>query len=130
MTFLPQTHCLSFTPAGMFNPHNYFCTFPLIVLPVLLVCMTLWLLDHLPPFFFLFCCLFCPRNKSFLHYFLLYLLYWPFTPLPCQSLCEFYAKHCARIEALRLQLQEEQRGRQVEHTATAGLGLYCSRSIL
>ncbi|XP_056902864.1 intersectin-1 isoform X2 [Takifugu flavidus] len=29
-----------------------------------------------------------------------------------KSLCEFYAKHCARIEALRLQLQEEQRGRQ------------------
>ncbi|XP_029030699.1 intersectin-1 isoform X2 [Betta splendens] len=27
-------------------------------------------------------------------------------------LCEFYANHCARIEALRRQLQEEQRGRQ------------------
>ncbi|XP_047458161.1 intersectin-1 isoform X5 [Mugil cephalus] len=29
-----------------------------------------------------------------------------------KSLCEFYANHCARIEALRRQLQEEQRGRQ------------------
>lgn len=51
-------------------------------------------------------------------------------PCPCQSLCEFYANHCARIEALRRQLQEEQRGRQVEHTATAGLGWYCSWDIL
>ncbi|XP_035760656.1 intersectin-1 [Neolamprologus brichardi] len=42
-----------------------------------------------------------------------------------KSLCEFYANHCARIDALRRQLQEEQRGRQVEHTATAGLGWYC-----
>ncbi|XP_037638975.1 intersectin-1 isoform X1 [Sebastes umbrosus] len=29
-----------------------------------------------------------------------------------KSLCEFYANHCARIEALRRQLQEEQTGRQ------------------
>ncbi|XP_054653972.1 intersectin-1 isoform X5 [Dunckerocampus dactyliophorus] len=29
-----------------------------------------------------------------------------------KSLCEFYASHCARIEALRRQLEEEQRGRQ------------------
>ncbi|XP_012775161.1 intersectin-1 isoform X3 [Maylandia zebra] len=29
-----------------------------------------------------------------------------------KSLCEFYANHCARIDALRRQLQEEQRGRQ------------------
>ncbi|XP_031730606.1 intersectin-1 isoform X1 [Anarrhichthys ocellatus] len=29
-----------------------------------------------------------------------------------KSLCEFYANHCARIEALRRQLQDEQRGRQ------------------
>ncbi|KAM9847663.1 intersectin-1 [Aulostomus maculatus] len=29
-----------------------------------------------------------------------------------KSLCEFYASHCARIEALRRQLQEEQTGRQ------------------
>nr|XP_046257195.1 intersectin-1 isoform X3 [Scatophagus argus] len=31
-----------------------------------------------------------------------------------KSLCEFYANHCARIEALRRQLQEEQRGRQCQ----------------
>lgn len=132
MTSLPQIHCcpLSLIPAGMFNPHNYFCTFPLIVLPVLLVCMTLWFLDHLPSFSSYFVVCFIHEIKPFLHYFLLYLLYWPFTPLPCQSLCEFYAKHCARIEALRLQLQEEQRGRQVEHTATAGVRLFCSRPIL
>ncbi|XP_075336940.1 intersectin-1 isoform X2 [Odontesthes bonariensis] len=29
-----------------------------------------------------------------------------------KSLCEFYANHCARIEALRRQLEEEERGRQ------------------
>ncbi|XP_034056150.1 LOW QUALITY PROTEIN: intersectin-1-like [Gymnodraco acuticeps] len=29
-----------------------------------------------------------------------------------KSLCEFYANHCSRIEALRRQLQDEQRGRQ------------------
>ncbi|KAM9726715.1 LOW QUALITY PROTEIN: intersectin-1 [Menidia menidia] len=29
-----------------------------------------------------------------------------------KSLCEFYANHCARIEALRRQLQEEERGRK------------------
>lgn len=115
---------VSFTPAGMFNPHIT-SVHPLLIvpLPLLYDLAASW-----PPaiIFFLFCCLFYPRNKPFLHYFLLYLQYWPFTPLPCQSLCEFYAKHCARIEALRLQLQEEQRGRQVEHTATAGLGSYCS----
>ncbi len=77
--------------------------------------------------------LFNPHNKPFLLYFLL-LLFISYTglllPCPCQSLCEFYANHCARIEALRRQLQEEQRGRQVEHTATAGLGWYCSWDIL
>ncbi|MED6247744.1 Intersectin 1 (SH3 domain protein) [Ataeniobius toweri] len=42
------------------------------------------------------------------------------TQLKC--LCEFYANHCARIEALRRQLHREEKGRQVEHTATAGMG--------
>lgn len=78
--------------------------------------------------------LFNPHNEPFLLYLLLlfiYLPHWPFCSLAlCQSLCEFYANHCARIEALRRQLQEEQRGRQVEHTATAGPGWYCSWDIL
>lgn len=44
--------------------------------------------------FFLFCSLFCPHNYPFPHYCLLYLLHWPFTPLPvsvwvlCQALCQ------------------------------------------
>lgn len=50
----------------------------------------------------------------------------PLLPCPCQSLCEFYANHCARIEALQRKLQDRQRARQVEHTATAGLRWNCS----
>lgn len=75
--------------------------------------------------------LFYSHNKPLLLYFLL-LLFTSHTGflLPCQSLCEFYANHCARIEALRRQLEEEEKGRQVEHTAAAGMGWYCSWVIL
>lgn len=102
--------------------------------PLLVFASCFFTLFFLAFIFFLLYHLFNPHNEPFLLYLLLlfiYLPHWPFCSLAlCQSLCEFYANHCARIEALRRQLQEEQRGRQVEHTATAGPGWYCSWDIL
>lgn len=128
---------LSFTPTGTLCLQCSFCLClystrcppPVCFLPAPSPCIS-WPHAFI---FFLFCSLFGPHNKPFLLYFLLLYLSPTLAFLlrcPFQSLCEFYANHCARIEALRRQLQEEQRGRQVEHTATAGLGWYCSWEIL
>lgn len=101
------------------------CSLPALLHPVFL--------DLLPSFssYYILCLIHIINPSFYIFYSFLFISYTGhLLPCPCQSLCEFYANHCARIEALRRQLQEEQRGRQVEHTATAGLGWYCSWDIL
>lgn len=138
-----SSHCCVFsvllTPLGLFLSNAPLCFFILLLLAVLLLHVsfptsstcTSW--PSFSPCYIL--CLIHIINPSFLYFLLLFLfLFISHTglllPCQCQSLCEFYANHCARIEALRRQLQEEQRGRQVEHTATAGLGWYCSWDVI
>ena len=127
---LLSSHRSSSSVRGRFVSNAPSRLFLLAVLPLCVSSLLLRpvFLDLMPSY-----SLFNPHNKPFLLYFLL-LYFISYTglllPCPCQSLCEFYANHCARIEALRRQLQDEQRGRQVEHTATAGLGWYCSWDVL
>lgn len=131
----PKSSTLCLVCPFLFPLGLFICNTPSVsslLLLAALVCISFLLLRSVSHAFILslFSSLFNPQNEPFLLYSLpplLYLPHWPFLlPCPCQSLCEFYANHCARIEALRRQLQDEQRGRQVEHTATAGLGWYCS----
>lgn len=103
-----------------------FCTTQLFLLSKPSSNSTVFIPFHLTPFYII--CLICLMNP----YFSISLFLYFSPPLAlcsfciCQSLCEFYANHCARIEALRRQLEDEQRVRQVVHTTTAGPELYCS----
>lgn len=102
---IPFHDSFFFSPCPDFLSHSSLCTL-CSLLPCVL-CLTLLISPS--------SCIFCP---------FIYLLPFAFCSFcPCQCLCEFYANHCARIEALRRRLQEEQTGRQVEHTATAGPGV-------
>lgn len=110
----------------------------------LFVCCCFYFCSWLYSFLFCFCFLnlhsshpfspcyylFNPLIKSLLYFLLLSFTSHTGLLLPCQCLCEFYANHCARIEALRRQLHRQEKGRQVEHTATAGMGWYCSWDVL